>query len=80
MVQIASLALLGFGYLVYAGAEKEKKNTKFLGKGIGLLIMISAIITMLFSSISCAYQNGCPFSKKSMCPMMTCPMSGKLAK
>ena len=78
MVEVLNLLALGFGYVVFAYAAKEKKNTKFLGQAIGTLIMIASVVTILVYSFTCAYLKGCPFSgKKSYCPMMTRPMDAK---
>ena len=70
MVEAVSLIALGVGYTVLVNASKEKKNVKFLGQGIGILIMIASVLTMVCDSMKSAYKYGCPFSSKSRCQKM----------
>ena len=78
MCEALNLITLGFGYVVYTYAAKEKKNIKFLGQAIGCVIMIGSVISILLFSMTCANLKGCPFSgKKGYCPMMAAPLNVK---
>ena len=71
LTKITSLIALGVGYVVFINASKEKKNLKFIGQGIGVLLIAGALITMLSYSMDCVSRYGCPFAAmKSQCSMM----------
>jgi hypothetical protein len=73
-----NLVALGVGYIVYTTAAKEKEGVKFLGQGIGILIMIASVLCILCSSMAyclkskaCGPGAGCPLMEKKQCSMMS---------
>ena len=68
--EFVGLITLGVGYTVFTNATREKKTVKFLGQGIGILIMIASLLALVCASMKCAMMGGCPFSQKSKCRTM----------
>ena len=70
------LIALALGYKVFADALKEKKGVRLLGWGIGIFVMLAAVLSLVCGAIKCAYKSGCPTMSKYSCPMVkaNCPM------
>jgi hypothetical protein len=43
--------LLGFAYIIWIFAEKEKGNVKMIGQGIAIAIVVLAAIMLLYGTI-----------------------------
>ncbi len=65
---ILSLLTLGIGYLVFLHGTKEKSVVKLLGLGIGIFLMIAAILAMMCPNM-CPTKKMCGVSKGGMCPV-----------
>ena len=80
---VAYLISLAVGYWVLTLADKEKNNTKKIGKVIGWIIIVVSLIGPLClagsaircvsNPAACSYSSNCPWSGHHS--MMDCPMS-----
>ena len=71
------LIALALGYKVFADALKEKKGVRLLGWGIGIFVMLAAVLSLACGTIlKCLSKSGCPTMSKYSCPMVkaNCPM------